>query len=71
VADISTVGVVLPVPAPHQERLDRYRTAVAGHAPAIFKKRGWNPYALGLGAIVVAMLLVYVGVMRLPGGWSR
>lgn len=45
--------------------------AVAGHAPAIFKKRGWNPYALGLGAIVVAMLLVYVGVMRLPGGWSR
>ena len=31
--DLSTVGVVLPVPAPHRERLDRYRTAVAGHAP--------------------------------------
>jgi len=45
--------------------------AVAGHAPAIFKKTGWNKYALGLGAIIVAMLLVYVGVMRLPGGWSR
>ena len=45
--------------------------AVAGHAPAMFKKRAWNKYALGLGAIVVALLLVYVGVLRLPGGWSR
>ncbi len=45
--------------------------AVAGHAPAMFKKKAWNKYAVGLGSIVVALLLVYVGVMRLPGGWSR
>ena len=25
-ADLTTVGVVLPVPAPHQQHLDRYRT---------------------------------------------
>lgn len=45
--------------------------AVAGHAPAMFKKKGWNKYAVALGSIFVALVLVYVGVMRLPGGWSR
>ena len=45
--------------------------AVAGHAPAMFKKKAWNKYAVALGSIVVALGLVYVGVMRLPGGWSR
>lgn len=44
--------------------------SVAGHAPAMFKKAG-NKFAVALGAVVVALLLVYVGVMRLPGGWSR
>jgi hypothetical protein len=48
-----------------------FLAAVAGHAPAMFKKRPWSKYAVGLGAIVMALLLVYVGVMRLPGGWSR
>ena len=45
--------------------------AVAGHAPAMFKKKGYNQFTVALGAIIVALLLVYVGVMRLPGGWSR
>jgi hypothetical protein len=45
--------------------------AVAGHAPAMFKKKAWNKHAVALGAIIVSLLLVYVGVMRLPGGWSR
>jgi hypothetical protein len=45
--------------------------AAAGHAPAMFKKQAWNQYALGLVSIVVALLLVYVGVLRLPGGWNR
>jgi len=45
--------------------------ATAGHAPAMFKKKGYNKFAVALGSIVVALLLVYAGVMRLPGGWSR
>ena len=45
--------------------------AVAGHAPAMFKKKGYNKFSVALASIVVALLLVYVGVMRLPGGWSR
>ena len=45
--------------------------AVAGHAPAMFKKKAWNKHAVALAAIIVALLLVYVGVMRLPGGWAR
>lgn len=44
--------------------------AVAGHTPAMFKKAD-NKFAVALGAVVVALLLVYVGVMRLPDGWSR
>ena len=44
--------------------------AAAEHAPAMFKKAN-NKFAVALGAVVVALLLVYVGVMRLPGGWSR
>ena len=44
--------------------------AAAGHAPSFFKKVG-NKFVVALGAIVVALLLVYVGVMRLPGGWNR
>lgn len=37
---------------------------VAGHAPSMFKKAG-NKFAVALGAVVVAMLLVYFGVLRL------
>ena len=45
--------------------------AVACHAPAMFKKKAWNKHAVALGAIIVSLILVYVGVLRLPGGWSR
>jgi len=45
--------------------------ATVAHAPSMFKKKASNKYLTSLGAIVVALLLVYVGVMRLPGGWSR
>ena len=44
--------------------------AVVGHAPSIFKKAP-NKYAVALGAVIGAMILVYIGVARLPGGWSR
>lgn len=44
--------------------------AVAAHAPALFKRAG-NRHAVAFAAVVVSLLLVYVGVARLPGGWSR
>ena len=44
--------------------------AVAGHAPAMFKKAA-NKHAVALGAVLGALVLVYIGVARLPGGWSR
>jgi hypothetical protein len=45
--------------------------AAVAHAPAMFKKRPWNKYAVNFFAVVGALLLIYVGVARLPGGWSR
>ncbi|MGD8406363.1 MAG: hypothetical protein PVJ21_22090 [Anaerolineales bacterium] len=44
--------------------------AGVAHTPSMFKKAA-NKYAVALGAVVVALLLVYTGVARLPGGWSR
>lgn len=44
--------------------------AGVAHAPSMFKKSD-NQYAVALGAVAGALLLVYVGVARLPGGWSR
>ena len=44
--------------------------AVAGHAPAMFKKAA-NKHAVALFAILAAMVLIFIGVVRLPGGWSR
>ncbi|MDK1028608.1 MAG: hypothetical protein QGD96_04665 [Anaerolineae bacterium] len=44
--------------------------AVAGHAPAMFKKVA-NKYAVALFAVLAAMVLIFIGVVRLPGGWSR
>ncbi len=44
--------------------------AVAGHAPVMFKKAN-NKFAVALGGVLVALLLVCVGVWRLPGGWNR
>lgn len=41
------------------------------HTPAMFKKRAVNKFAVGLFAVFGALLLIYIGVARLPGGWSR
>ena len=44
--------------------------AGVAHAPSMLKK-ATNKYAVALGAIVGALLLVFIGVALLPGGWSR
>ena len=44
--------------------------AILGHLPT-FMKKAENKFAIGLYAVVGALLLVFVGVARLPGGWSR
>ena len=44
--------------------------AVIAHAPSMFKKAA-NKYTIALGAIAGTLVLVYIGVARLPGGWSR
>jgi len=45
--------------------------AVVAHAPAMFKKKAVNKFAVGFFAIIGALILVVLGVYRLPGGWSR
>ena len=45
--------------------------AAVAHAPAMFKKRSWNKYAVSFFSVIGALLIIYVGVARLPGGWSR
>ncbi|NWG35921.1 MAG: hypothetical protein HXY42_15940 [Chloroflexi bacterium] len=44
--------------------------AIGGHLPAFMKKAG-NQFAVALFAVAGALLLVFIGVARLPGGWSR
>jgi hypothetical protein len=44
--------------------------AILGHLPA-FMKKSRNKFSIALAAVVGALLLVFVGVARLPGGWSR
>ena len=44
--------------------------AVVAHFPS-FKKNADNKFAVGVYAIIGALILIYVGIMRLPGGWSR
>ncbi len=44
--------------------------AVLGHLPS-FMKKAENKFAIGLYAVIGALVLVFVGVARLPGGWSR
>jgi len=44
--------------------------AVLGHLPSFMKKAD-NKFAIGLYAVIGALLLVFIGVARLPGGWSR
>lgn len=45
--------------------------AFVAHTPAMFKKRAWNKFAVNFFAVVGALLLVYIGIARLPGGWNR
>jgi hypothetical protein len=45
--------------------------ATAAHAPAMFRKRVVNKFAISFFAVIGALLLIYVGVARLPGGWSK
>jgi len=41
------------------------------HAPAMFRKRAVNKFIVSFFAVIGALLLIYIGVARLPGGWSR
>jgi bacteriorhodopsin len=45
--------------------------AFVAHAPTIFKKRPLNKFAISFFAVLGALLLIYIGVARLPGGWNR
>jgi hypothetical protein len=45
-------------------------SAAVAHAPSMFKKAA-NKYAVAFYAIVGALILIVIGVYRLPGGWSR
>ena len=44
--------------------------AAAAHAPSMFKK-ATNKYAVAFYAVIGALILIVIGVYRLPGGWSR
>lgn len=44
--------------------------AGVAHTPSMFKK-ATNKYAVALGAVVGALVLIYIGVSLLSGGWSR
>ena len=44
--------------------------AVVAHLPS-FMKRAANQFAVRLSAVIGVLLLVFIGVARLPGGWSR
>lgn len=45
--------------------------AFVAHAPAMLKKRPVNKFAVSFFAVIGALLLIYIGVARLPGGWNR
>jgi hypothetical protein len=45
--------------------------AFVAHAPAMFKKREFNKFAISFFAVIGALLLIYVSIARLPGGWNR
>ena len=45
--------------------------ASVAHAPAIVKKRPLNKFAISFFAVLGALLLIFIGVARLPGGWNR
>lgn len=43
---------------------------ILGHLPSFMKKAD-NKFAISFFAIIGAMLVIVLGVYRLPGGWSR
>jgi hypothetical protein len=45
--------------------------ATAAHASAMFKNRPMNKFALSFFAVIATLLLIYIGVAILPGGWNR
>lgn len=47
-----------------------FLAAVAAHAPSFLKKAA-NKHAVAFYAVVGALVLVVIGVYRLPGGWTR
>jgi len=44
--------------------------AVVGHGPSMFKKAA-NKYTTAFYSVIGALILIVIGVYRLPGGWSR
>ncbi|HEY5731158.1 MAG TPA: hypothetical protein VIS72_13985 [Anaerolineales bacterium] len=44
--------------------------AVLGHMPSFMKKTK-NKFAVGFYTIIGALIIIVLGVYRLPGGWSR
>lgn len=44
--------------------------AVVAHLPSFFKRRGGKHF-IALVAVAGALLFIYLGVARLPGGWNR
>lgn len=45
--------------------------ALVAHAPGILKNRTTNKFAVAFWAVTGALILVVIGVYRLPGGWTR
>lgn len=45
--------------------------ATVAHVPAMLKNRPANRFAVGLLSVMGTLVLIYIGVARLPGGWSR
>jgi len=62
-------GVGFP-PYRIEHAVTMFIAVAVAHAPSMFKKAG-NKHAVALGAVVGALVLVFIGVARLPGGWSR
>jgi len=44
--------------------------AAVAHLPSFIKKAE-NKFAIGLYAIIGSLIVIFIGVSRLPGGWSR
>jgi hypothetical protein len=45
--------------------------ATVAHVPGMLKKKEYNKYAVAFIGVLGALLIIVLGVYRLPGGWSR